>query len=199
MLAAAAMQDPLSDRERECLFWVSEGKTTDEVALILGVSSNTVNSYVTHAIQKLVGQQPRHGDRHGNQERHHLKQAEVKEVAQSLFSEPRNPFGAFSLGSETHRTVDHSRCRPALPLDRRRSQRCRLRPVLRRPVDGAGTRWCRASIPTTPASAAETTVDGRRARPRHRQARPNLDGAVLVERRRRMRLVAWPSSGWTGA
>ena len=50
---AAAAQDPLSDRERECLIWVSEGKTTDEVALILGVSGNTVNSYITHAIQKL--------------------------------------------------------------------------------------------------------------------------------------------------
>lgn len=43
----------LSDRERECLVWVSEGKTTDEVALILGVSSNTVNSYIAHAIQKV--------------------------------------------------------------------------------------------------------------------------------------------------
>ena len=53
MLRAATAQDPLSDRERECLIWVSEGKTTDEVALILGVSGNTVNSYVTHAIQKL--------------------------------------------------------------------------------------------------------------------------------------------------
>ena len=42
----------LSERERECLKWVAEGKTTDEVALILGVSSNTVNSYVAHAIQK---------------------------------------------------------------------------------------------------------------------------------------------------
>jgi len=52
LLAAAALQDPLSDRERECLFWVSEGKTTDEIAMILGVSSNTVNSYITHAIQK---------------------------------------------------------------------------------------------------------------------------------------------------
>ena len=46
------LRDPLSERERECLLWVSEGKTTDEVALILGVSSNTVNSYVAHAIQK---------------------------------------------------------------------------------------------------------------------------------------------------
>ena len=53
MLRAAVAQDPLSDRERECLIWVSEGKTTDEVALILGVSGNTVNSYVTHTIQKL--------------------------------------------------------------------------------------------------------------------------------------------------
>jgi len=47
-----ASADPLSERERECLMWVSEGKTTDEVALILGVSSNTVNSYIAHAIQK---------------------------------------------------------------------------------------------------------------------------------------------------
>ena len=54
LIAAASMQDPLSDRERECLFWVSEGKTTDEVAVILGVSSNTVNSYITHAIQKFA-------------------------------------------------------------------------------------------------------------------------------------------------
>jgi DNA-binding CsgD family transcriptional regulator len=53
MLRAAITRDPLSDRERECLLWVSEGKTTEEVALILGVSANTINSYVTHAIQKL--------------------------------------------------------------------------------------------------------------------------------------------------
>ncbi len=53
MLRSAVSQDPLSDRERECLNWVSEGKTTDDVALILGVSGNTVNNYITHAIQKL--------------------------------------------------------------------------------------------------------------------------------------------------
>lgn len=50
---AAGGESPISDRERECLLWVSEGKTTDEVAVILGVSSNTVNSYVAHAIHKL--------------------------------------------------------------------------------------------------------------------------------------------------
>jgi DNA-binding CsgD family transcriptional regulator len=43
----------LSERERECLYWVSEGKTTQEIALILGVSSNTVNKYIVSSIQKL--------------------------------------------------------------------------------------------------------------------------------------------------
>jgi DNA-binding CsgD family transcriptional regulator len=53
LLLAAASEDPLSDRERECLLWVSEGKTTEDVAMILGVSGNTVSSYITHAIRKL--------------------------------------------------------------------------------------------------------------------------------------------------
>jgi DNA-binding CsgD family transcriptional regulator len=45
--------DPLSERERECLFWVAEGKTTDEAALIVGVSANTANRYIAQAIRKL--------------------------------------------------------------------------------------------------------------------------------------------------
>lgn len=49
---AASSGQGLTERERECLFWVSEGKTAEEVALILGVSGNTVNSYVAHAIRK---------------------------------------------------------------------------------------------------------------------------------------------------
>ena len=53
LFGAATAQDRLSERERECLVWVAEGKTTDEVALILGVSSNTVSNYITHAIHKL--------------------------------------------------------------------------------------------------------------------------------------------------
>ena len=44
---------PISDRERECLGWVAEGKTTMDIATILDVSSNTINSYLTHVIQKL--------------------------------------------------------------------------------------------------------------------------------------------------
>lgn len=53
LLATASLTDPLTDRERECMYWVSEGKTTDDVAVILGVSANTVNSYIANAIQKL--------------------------------------------------------------------------------------------------------------------------------------------------
>ncbi len=52
-LDAASASDPLSDRERECLFWVSEGKTTEEVGVILGVSTSTANSHLTNAMQKL--------------------------------------------------------------------------------------------------------------------------------------------------
>lgn len=43
----------LSERERECLYWVAEGKTAGEVAMILGVTANTVNSYLNHAIRKV--------------------------------------------------------------------------------------------------------------------------------------------------
>jgi DNA-binding CsgD family transcriptional regulator len=34
-----------------------------------------------------------------------LKHADIKEAAEALFNEQRNPFGAFSLGSETHHAV----------------------------------------------------------------------------------------------
>jgi len=48
-----AADEGLSDRERECLYWVAEGKTAGEVAMILGVTANTVNSYLSHAIRKV--------------------------------------------------------------------------------------------------------------------------------------------------
>lgn len=53
LLASASLSAALTDRERECMFWVSEGKTTDEIAIILNVSANTANSYIANAIQKL--------------------------------------------------------------------------------------------------------------------------------------------------
>ncbi|MFC3913101.1 autoinducer binding domain-containing protein [Pseudaeromonas sharmana] len=42
----------LSDRERECLFWVSEGKTSWEAARILGITERTVNFHLNSAIRK---------------------------------------------------------------------------------------------------------------------------------------------------
>lgn len=58
LCATAASDQPangcqIAERERECLRWVSEGKTTEEVATILSVSGNTVNSYITSAMQKM--------------------------------------------------------------------------------------------------------------------------------------------------
>ncbi|RUU86100.1 helix-turn-helix transcriptional regulator, partial [Mesorhizobium sp. M7A.T.Ca.TU.009.01.1.2] len=34
-----------------------------------------------------------------------MKHADIKETAEALFNEQRNPFGAFTLGSETHHAV----------------------------------------------------------------------------------------------
>lgn len=42
----------LTDREIECLSWIGEGKTSDEIALIIGISRNTVNNYITSIMNK---------------------------------------------------------------------------------------------------------------------------------------------------
>jgi DNA-binding CsgD family transcriptional regulator len=42
----------LTDREIECLFWIAEGKTSDEIATILGISRNTINNYITSVMRK---------------------------------------------------------------------------------------------------------------------------------------------------
>lgn len=43
----------LSERELECLEWVSFGKTSWETALILGVSERTINFHLLNAAKKL--------------------------------------------------------------------------------------------------------------------------------------------------
>lgn len=43
----------ITKRESSCLHWIAEGKTTEEIALILGISPNTVNHYVSNAGNKL--------------------------------------------------------------------------------------------------------------------------------------------------
>ena len=42
----------LTERELECLFWIAEGKTSDEIATIIGISKNTINNYITSVMRK---------------------------------------------------------------------------------------------------------------------------------------------------
>lgn len=43
----------LSERERECLLWTAEGKTSFEIGKIIGISEHTVNYYLNTAASKL--------------------------------------------------------------------------------------------------------------------------------------------------
>jgi len=53
-LAKSALpSDPLTPREREVLQLVAEGKTTREVAEVLGISVKTAESHRTHILRKL--------------------------------------------------------------------------------------------------------------------------------------------------
>ncbi|MET1412198.1 LuxR family transcriptional regulator [Roseibium sp. HPY-6] len=45
--------DHLSPRERECVYWSAEGKTNNEIGVILSISENTVSSYMISAARKL--------------------------------------------------------------------------------------------------------------------------------------------------
>lgn len=51
--AMTGTQPELTRRERECVGWASEGKTISETAQIIGISSNTVNTYLVSAMRKL--------------------------------------------------------------------------------------------------------------------------------------------------
>lgn len=48
-----ATTNKLSPRERECLYWVSQGKSSSDVGVILGLSPRTVDSYLEKACSKL--------------------------------------------------------------------------------------------------------------------------------------------------
>ena len=50
--AAAERLLDLTEREIECLAWIAEGKTSDEVSMIIGISRNTVNNYITSIMRK---------------------------------------------------------------------------------------------------------------------------------------------------
>jgi DNA-binding CsgD family transcriptional regulator len=43
----------LSRRERECLAWTAQGKSSWDIGMILNISENTVNFHVKNAMRKL--------------------------------------------------------------------------------------------------------------------------------------------------
>ena len=43
----------LSDREYECLFWIAQGKTYSEIAMIVDLSFGTIKTYLDSARRKL--------------------------------------------------------------------------------------------------------------------------------------------------
>lgn len=47
------MENPLTPRERECLYWVSRGKTSGEIATIISLSESTTNFHISNAVRKL--------------------------------------------------------------------------------------------------------------------------------------------------
>lgn len=51
--ASDAFRFRLSPRERECLDWVSRGKSSTDIGAILGLSPRTVDSYLEKACSKL--------------------------------------------------------------------------------------------------------------------------------------------------
>lgn len=43
----------LTKREKECLEWASQGKTSFEIGTILGLSENTINNYIASIVRKM--------------------------------------------------------------------------------------------------------------------------------------------------
>jgi DNA-binding CsgD family transcriptional regulator len=46
-------RSPLTARERECLHWVSQGKTDFEIGVILGISARTARFHIENSKRKL--------------------------------------------------------------------------------------------------------------------------------------------------
>jgi len=46
-------RQPLTRREGDVLCWTADGKSTEEISIILGISARTVNFHITNAIKKL--------------------------------------------------------------------------------------------------------------------------------------------------
>ena len=51
-LPNAPLQE-LTERERECLLWTAEGKTSQEISVILNIAESTVNFHLKNSVKKL--------------------------------------------------------------------------------------------------------------------------------------------------
>ncbi|MBT2305035.1 autoinducer binding domain-containing protein [Variovorax paradoxus] len=51
--AQASLHEPLTRRQVEVLRWTADGKTSEEIALILSISANTVNFHIKNAVVRL--------------------------------------------------------------------------------------------------------------------------------------------------
>lgn len=51
--AASERARTLTAREHEVYFWLSQGKSNEEISIILGISAHTVKNHVDHIFQKL--------------------------------------------------------------------------------------------------------------------------------------------------
>lgn len=51
----------LTERERECLAWAADGKTSNEIAQLLGLREPTVNFHMSNAMKKLNAVSRQHG------------------------------------------------------------------------------------------------------------------------------------------
>jgi LuxR family transcriptional activator of bioluminescence operon len=58
--SAVNQQVTLTKREKECLFWACEGKTTWDMSKILGVSERTVIFHLNNAVEKLGANNRQH-------------------------------------------------------------------------------------------------------------------------------------------
>lgn len=47
------LYEKLSPREKECLYWISQGKTIEEISMILEIKYGTVIGYVRNLKEKL--------------------------------------------------------------------------------------------------------------------------------------------------
>ena len=51
--SSSGTEVPLSPREQEVADWVAQGKTNEEIAIILGISAHTVKNHLDKIFRKL--------------------------------------------------------------------------------------------------------------------------------------------------